>query len=120
MSHFPEKIPENSKNQKFYYCPKFLQGDGRVYLKYEYAEDVSIYKQKYEQSAEWVGNYSDFDSKNQWILDGPFKFAECENKKNDFTLYIINSDFENWSHAFIYGVALNEKDSIIIFFTIVN
>jgi hypothetical protein len=120
MSHFPDKIPENSKNQKLFYCPPFLQGGEIIYLKYEYADDASVYKQKYEQSAEWGGDYSDFDNENLWVFDGPFKFAECESQKKDFSLYIIKSNLENWTHTRIYGVAINEKASIILFFTIIN
>ncbi len=125
---FPKKVPKNALTSEFYYSPQFLQGGSNLYLALKYNKEdydlvVNDLKDKAEEIIYEGGRtlkpHNEYVRGDYYITEGFINRYAPDTYRTDWTYYI----FENhkgtedwWNHGKIAGVAVNEKNNIIVYY----
>lgn len=124
MQVFPEKIPDSADNVEFIYHPQFMQGAGKVYLRYSDADDIEKRVHELESEALW---YGDKDSLSEWAdapsYIGGYDMLHDADGTEEYTIYLLNVEnsyephedaYAWWNHGTYTVVAISDnKDDII-------
>lgn len=116
---FPNKIPKNVDNVKFYYAPGFLQGGTRYTLYYvDNNMTLDKFDKTYKKKAEWIGHKNEYTEKFG-LLSSIFYSTPSEYKsENDYIIYLIDGDCDNsgyCNHGYFLIAAFNEKTHEVVF-----
>lgn len=119
---FPEKIPKNAENIKFYYTPPFGQGGRELALKFEIDSDtLNTYKEKFSGEAKWTGKDNDTEAKEHGVFRGllsQFDSAPNSNPPGNYVVYVFFSEpyrTGDWNHGKRSLAAINEQNNTVIF-----
>lgn len=126
INHFPDSIPSNASNIKFYYFGGFMQAGASIQLRYKLPKDEIIELNHHFQS---IAKYEIQDggkSYDESIIDAvplpsfltsgtdAYKFPE------NYRILIIaaeplgSQDFM-WNHGYSYGVVISVEESEVIY-----
>ena len=118
---FPQKIPKNVEDVKFYYAPGVLQGGTRYTLYYvDKKMTLDEFDKKYKKQAEWIGHIDDYKEK-PGLLGGAFYSTPSEYKnENEYVIYLIKGrcdDSGYCNHGDFLMAAFNEKTHQVVYST---
>ena len=116
---FPDKIPSNVENVKFYYAPGMLQAGTRYTLYYvDKNMTLSMFDKKYKDKAEWIGHIKEYNEK-EGLLAAAFSSTPANyNNEDDYIIYLVDSDCDKsgyCNHGYFLLVAYNEKTHEVIY-----
>jgi len=124
MNHFPEKIPENAMNVRFYYEPGFLQGGMvcQVRMQLPYEEIKELYYKFAKQKTVWFWGGGKFGPQGMpatdfYTGDGDRRFPD------DYGIMILDRVIPEaerkgdyfWNHGSSHGVAISLRREEIIY-----
>jgi hypothetical protein len=114
VTHFPDEIPLYATNVIFFYSPWFLQADAHIELYFKTdAEKIHSYYECFKQRS--TGN---FHGGYGWFRTYHELYPENIALSEDFEIMCFHADPNNTpEHYPKYGVAINEKNNIIIFWS---
>ncbi len=104
---FPEEIPENARNVRFYYTPQILQGSHVVALAFVTDEEtISSYEVKLEEIATWQGTWTKMLETELNVVypdilhQGRSGSPDVESDIQDFAIYhLYSTKFRGANHA---------------------
>ena len=120
VSHFPETIPPEASNVRFYYFPGFLQGGMQLQLRLQLP--LQQWRDRRAQYAA-AASYRFVDGEHRSLEnDIPIAAFSTSDEALDFpdTYEILVLDARSqgepeWNHGYSYGVALNAEMSEIVY-----
>ncbi len=123
-SVFPEEIPEDAEDVEFVYYPSFLQGSGKIYLKYsDDASDIEAIGEKLAEDAVWWGDFGEFSEwKDRPSYFGEYDFLHEASLSDDTVMYLMEfgnaydpdeGGYEWWNHGTYTVVAITPDSEII-------
>ncbi len=125
-SHFPDSIPSNATNVKFYYFGGFMQAGASIQLRYKLQDDeINDLKYHFQSIAKYEIQDGGIDY-DETILDAvpipSFLTSGTEEYKfpENYSILIIEAeplgsqDFI-WNHGYSYGVVISVEEAEIIY-----
>lgn len=131
MNHFPEKIPKNAKNVKFYYRPGLLRGGMvcqlRMQLPYEEIKELYYKYLKQKTMWFWGGDSDSCFSGPQGMPTTYFYTGDGDPRfPDDYVIMILDRVIPeaerkagySWEHVGSHGVAISLKREEIIYWAV--
>lgn len=126
VEFFPEKIPEDVVQVKFYQIPQFLQGGSEIYLFMELPkENIEGYVKKYATEALTFIRGSELNEANASEI-GEYYFPqdfmnqfELQSSSEDWNYYVFVNEkdsTDSWNHGSIAGVAINQSENQVVYY----
>jgi hypothetical protein len=126
VDHFPDSIPEQAKNVRFYYRPHFLQGPLVLQLRVTLpAAEVATIESQYAPLATHSFQGGD-DNIHMNLPNGTattFDFTSSPQAASfpaSFTLYVLESEargdgVNRWNHGSTCGLAIDKSQSEVVY-----
>ncbi len=125
FSHFPDSIPSNASNVRFFFRPKFMQGALQLQVRYSLPpEEIEKLHDKFEKlkSCSVFGgdiNSTLNDEKLMRITDFYTSGDKSQTFPKDYEIMVLDpfvpKEKRNWNHGEAHGVAINKKANEIVY-----
>jgi hypothetical protein len=117
--HFPDHIPENATQVRFYYLPAFMQGGSFLQLRCKLPlGEVNALLTRYRPIARQVGTSAQIQASAKIPLTS---FEGQTNLASDFQILILGGEPGktnpvDWNHGYTYGLAISIQRQEVIYY----